>query len=86
MKEKAASILQSVLGDLNAANSFEEQKKIIRKRVNCLIENNYPRTSSPFETDDNFVTTQKAYIYILKILRESSTMEELEQKLMGRNC
>ena len=81
MKEKAATILQSVLVDLNLANSFDEQKKIIRKRVSCLIENNYPRTSSPFETDDNFIITQKAHIHIFKVLNESDCLENFYEEM-----
>ena len=81
MKEKATSILQSILETLNPDDSFDEHKKIIRKRVNCLIENNFPRTSSPFETDDKFVITQKAHIHILKVLNDSGCLENFYKKM-----
>ena len=81
MKEKATLILQSILEALNPDDSFDKHKKIIRKRVNCLIENNYPRTSSPFETDDKFVITQKAHIHILKVLNDSDCLEDFYKKM-----
>ena len=81
MKETASSIIKSIVQNISLTDVFDEQERDIRKQINNLIKHNYPRYSKMFEVDETFVITQKAYLYILTILNESTCLEDFYKKM-----
>lgn len=81
MKKKAAIILRRIVNNLKLVNSFNEQKEFIRNEVINLIENNHPKNPYKIEDDKEFIITQKAYIYILKIINKCDSIEDLNLKI-----
>ena len=79
MKSRAKQLVEELLKSLDLSASFSVLETLVRDNIVELMEHNYPKSKGFVATDNEFITTQKAYLYILMVLNKSSSLDEFQE-------